>query len=840
MISHHTSLKLHSPGATSKCFRDTTASRSGEWVIHTWDRVQIEGQCCLASCIGGTTSELIRTSVVLREKEIDRLFHLFMHGVRNGTKMSTIHANMEQAAQTFWPTGSMEHISMRLLAVVVVIRYLSGHDLVEPGICCCVKKKHKTDLRRRFEKKSGTTVGVQASLTDPLEPTVKKAPRVTASATAPKSSSPETPDSMPTLAQFLIEGGETLDKLVTVDEFIAGAEDDASSFGGGDMADWISDGCWSEPLSEVDEVDVWEHMHGGNTPLDAEIIAGAHFRAEFMGRLMTYERVIEGKDTKVHMVVGQEFVKDPKLGDTQQLVGTILMPIPIPPLIYKNGPSNCVAAKVERMDKKFREFKPSNKSIKKLRRLIGEATGTNPRLAIWSVKNVQNWAEENLHLSELVSGKWSAERTVASIENMLSKTYPEMQFKMSIKAECMPDGKAPRLLIADGDDGQLMALLVVKCFEDLLFHWYENKSIKHIGKRDAIFRAVKNLTKKGARLIEGDGSAWDTTCSKGIRDLTENPVMRHIMQVLIPYGVVPEQWHAEHDACNDKKELKLFFDGKVEKMRMKINSIRRSGQRGTSCLNWWVNFCNWVCSVMEEPWLFLDPKKRTDKDVTGQKRWWNGCFEGDDSLCAMHPPMIEGDELSKRFLKYWEEMGFNMKIVFAKERAEFCGWHIVCEDGEPTGFAAPDLVRNIKHAGVSVSGEAKRAALDGNMRVLHDCAASKALAYAYNFAGLYPSVSRKFHSYAVKMRRSTEIKDRDMSMICYGEDGHGFTEAEQLIEGLNLAVTPTEELGRLESTGVKASVKELEAFTLYDWDFEQLDDLYGYRASLPEAWRPTL
>jgi hypothetical protein len=351
-------------------------------------------------------------------------------------------------------------------------------------------------------------------------------------------------------------------------------------------------------------------------------------------------------------------------------------------------------------------------------------------------------------------------------------------------------------------------------------------------------RVVKNLTKKGARLIEGDGSAWDTTCGVKIRELVENPILRHIMQVLIPYGVVPEQWHAEHERCNSKKKLKLFFDSKVEKMKMTIDAIRRSGQRGTSCLNWWINFCCWVASIMEEPWLFLDPVKRNGQDVTGKTRWWNGAFEGDDSLCALFPAMLEGDELSVKFLAFWERVGFNMKIVFAEKRAEFCGWHIMCVKGEPTGFTAPDLARAIKNAGVSVSGEAKAAALEDNFKRLRDVGASKAIAYAFNFAGKYPTVSRKFHRFARTMKYSTEVLDREASMTCFGEDGHGFLEIEEMIEGMNLEVTPTEELERLKTAGVEVSAQELDNWVLYEWDFMRLDDFEGYLASLPKAWRP--
>jgi len=383
-----------------------------------------------------------------------------------------------------------------------------------------------------------------------------------------------------------------------------------------------------------------------------------------------------------------------------------------------------------------------------------------------------------------------------------------------------------------------MALIVVKCFEDLLFEWFEDKSIKHAAKRAAIERTVKNLTKRGAKLVEGDGSAWDTTCNVTIRGLVENPILKHIMQVLTPYGVVPAQWHEEHQACCEKKKLKLFFQKKMDKMRMTIDAIRRSGHRGTSCLNWWENFVNWTCSIFKMPERFLDPAVRRGIDETGQARWWNGTFEGDDSLCAMYPPMRKGDAMDVIFLDWWKRQGFNMKIIYAERRATFCGYHIVCEDGEPTGFACPELARALVGAGVSCSSTIIQAAKDGNVDLVRDIAAAGALARAADFAGLLPTVSRKFHEYAMDVKRSREVVDREMSMRVMGEEGHNFSEIDDMIEAQNLFVTPTEEGKRLEALLCPASWRELDTFKLQAWTFEGIGDYESHLNSLPASWRP--
>eukprot|EP00972_Heterocapsa_arctica_P056549 8347127-Heterocapsa_arctica.AAC.1 len=59
------------------------------------------------------------------------------------------------------------------------------------------------------------------------------------------------------------------------------------------------------------------------------------------------------------------------------------------------------------------------------------------------------------------------------------------------------------------------------------------------------------------------------------------------------YGGDPEKWHLEHSKACEAGKLKLFYNHKYETMQVTIDAIRRSGHRGTSCLNWWINFVKW-------------------------------------------------------------------------------------------------------------------------------------------------------------------------------------------------------------------------------------------------------
>lgn len=543
-------------------------------------------------------------------------------------------------------------------------------------------------------------------------------------------------------------------------------------------------------------------------------------------------------------VLGQDYGKD---GETDHVpvVGLLVGPCQVKPNVYSKTGNNVKAAIEKRITEKKVEFTLNDADKRRIGSLVRKSMSDHKACGVFSKERIRQWAIDNLDLENLKSGKWSTERFKASLENLYATDEPQYKFKAGIKYECMPEGKAPRLLIADGDDGQLMALAVVKCFEDLLFHHFEKKSIKHVAKREAIDRVLGELYKKGAGTVEGDGSAWDTTCNSEIRGLIENPVLRHIMTQLNEFGVLPATWAEEHQKACESKQLRLFFKNKFETLTVTIDAIRRSGHRGTSCLNWWINFVMWVSSVFREPERFLDVTVRRGVDLTGTQRWWNGCFEGDDSLCSMLPPMKEGDSLSKLFLAFWKGGGFNMKIVFCDKRATFVGWHLGCTSGELNHFRCPELPRALANSGVSVSTGAIEAAKKGCRKTAEELAAASSLARAADFSGILPSISGKYLGYAeglLKERKGAwQLKDREMSIRAYGEDGYAAQDVRDLIKDRNVGVSPQEEMEVMNALGYNATDDEIATFMEYEWsmDVDVLQNYDAFRASLPPTWRST-
>ena len=87
---------------------------------------------------------------------------------------------------------------------------------------------------------------------------------------------------------------------------------------------------------------------------------------------------------------------------------------------------------------------------------------------------------------------------------------PEFQFSTSIKFEHMPENKAPRFLIADQDEGQILSLLTIKCVEDLTKRAFPKKTIKGKRKKEAMEELINELAPP-AKHRTGEFGMYDLT-----------------------------------------------------------------------------------------------------------------------------------------------------------------------------------------------------------------------------------------------------------------------------------------------------------------------------------------
>lgn len=545
-----------------------------------------------------------------------------------------------------------------------------------------------------------------------------------------------------------------------------------------------------------------------------------------------------------------------KKGEASAARAALVLPTAEVRRIDANTPQNVLAAKAGRIDAK--QNLPMIPSDLKSRigavvsaMLNGRKEGPREIKAVFSEKRVQDWLATH-DLDRCKSGKWSPDRLAAAVQGLLREMNPQYEFRASIKAEPMPDGKPPRMLIADGDDGQVMALMVIKCIEDLTFSVYEGRSIKHAPKDDAMRRVIANVRQKPPRkargrtvVLEGDGSAWDTTCTPPVRGLAENRIIMQVTRLMCRHCLlVPEMWHEEHEGtCLDASmEIKLprGFNETVHEVRnmgtADLTAIRRSGHRGTSILNWLTNQICWLATTLKDGWRLVDPGSCKATALDGSVVWMRMAFEGDDSLVSLYG--VEAD-YATTIEANWIKLGFNMKLFVREQEAEFCGWKILVDERGPTNKAMPDLRRALANSGCSCSPAAVVAARDGDHKTLKEIAMAKSLSYAYMFRRVVPSYSRKLLAYADSLAVSgLRIEGEDAYRV-YGStvapEGNTSDDLRRSIEA-GLA-TWEEEKELLESFNLLPDGDEMAAFEAYTWDYDCLKQFSSFEASLPLRWR---
>ncbi|APG78101.1 RNA-dependent RNA polymerase [Beihai weivirus-like virus 7] len=533
-------------------------------------------------------------------------------------------------------------------------------------------------------------------------------------------------------------------------------------------------------------------------------------------------------------IVGQEDGHARTVDGEPDIVGGVLLPISREPNVPSDTINNVKKAIKERIDEKQLPCNLTKDETRRIGRLVSASLADNGPFAR---KRIRAWLAKNFDLAEIKSKKWSEERLRAAVDKLYSTSDPQFSYAAAVKAEQMPEGKPPRMLIADGDPGQVMALMTIACFESLMYEWYENLSIKHASRRAAMKRVLNHLRQDSeCSFLEGDGSAWDTTCSHRVRSIVENPVLKRILEVAREQAVVPEQWLEAHDTSTSKKHLKLKLTEKGKKMVYEvIDSIRRSGHRGTSCLNWWINNVLWICALVQNPEKSISATATNFMDFWGETITIKRAFEGDDSGLTVAPKMKDvKDPRFEHALEFWHRAGFNMKIFLRHNVGLFVGTEIALDEHGPTGEYAPELKRTFEKAGISCSSLTKKlikAGAAGN-EGLHEVRRSLALAKAYDFAGIVPSVSRKY----LLCAQGLDTMDHELKMRTGETTLEGIRD---MIDAANSTCSPEDEDALLERLGRSISQTERDAFEAYCWAWEKeaTSQCEEFAASLPASWR---
>lgn len=358
-------------------------------------------------------------------------------------------------------------------------------------------------------------------------------------------------------------------------------------------------------------------------------------------------------------------------------------------------------------------------------------------------------AEEIGMLEFTKSKKWSVERFNAHVQELLAKDNPKFGYKANVKAEPMEPGKPPRTVIDEGGCSQVMAAAVIMIIEKILFKAFPRSNIKGRPKKEAMEAGIQYLNMcVGQCVMEGDGSAWDACCNDILRAATENLVISEVTHVLLSSGcpLGQEQWLLAHlESCEAKKmNLKSGKRGYVEIFQ--IDSIRRSGHRGTSVLNYLLNLIVSLVAIYENPFgttddfktskpgAFLDNNTKGRKDRWGVIRAIKFMFEGDDSIYTLFPRLSKSQMADVE--AFWSRCGHRLKL-FEREGAEnkcaeFTGWILpIGTDGLIIPeFCGPDILRGLTNSGISCSREIVDAFTRGDSGRVRQIAAASYLAYA--------------------------------------------------------------------------------------------------------------
>lgn len=430
--------------------------------------------------------------------------------------------------------------------------------------------------------------------------------------------------------------------------------------------------------------------------------------------------------------------------------------------VFANVDSNLSDAVRQRFIEKFIPFKMLPNDRRKVRKVVKMIIKT-----FFPEEEVKLFMRTHPLLVELKSSEMNSARFERALDDIMLSCGIMPDFKAMIKREIMPKGKKPRMIINAGDYHQIASLLVISCFEHF---WYSHEALDHIKHADKltsqqrIVKHIQDICSSDAEAAEGDGSSWDFCQSLFIRELIENPILKHIGKCLYT-----EQGYTEvqyRDAMNslDFRRIKWWnikmstLDFKYGyKKKLKLKAVRPSGERGTSCLNHLVNCVLWACCLLDNPCeLFCSRTRHAGESrtytasrslMTRERLWatdglnstgdtvrylvetfgpeearsraedrrqrhrvgYKGGYEGDDSLVATCRWLWEKYESDIR--AYWHRAGFDMKIFRQSDPTKngsvtFTGYEFLCENGLPTNIMFPTIPRNVMNSAFTVSTHA--------------------------------------------------------------------------------------------------------------------------------------
>jgi hypothetical protein len=479
--------------------------------------------------------------------------------------------------------------------------------------------------------------------------------------------------------------------------------------------------------------------------------------------------------------VDGEFVKAPAPDKSSEQVRQPHSSYHIGPDLFRSGtwdntPANVTAALHSRIEAKRNKCTITRGAKTKLKRIV-QILKDN----VFTQERVNAWIDAHPDLMMLKSGKWDEARYLRAVESIVADRSFKVRCDGQIKKEVLPipdPPKPPRLIVSMGDKGTAATSLIMAVFEDLYFSWFHEQSIKHRTKMAAMDETGKMRVGVEVETGEGDGSNWDGTITPELMAALENVILDHLATLLFsrtPYWDALKHATEADLKFRKKKTFQMSMPHSSEKgcppQKATLESMRRSGDRGTSALNHLVNHVVWLLvtlpiEVIED--YLLHPNKKTytyfQKGVKYEIVWLNR-FEGDDSIVVTNVFLLGLADKSV-CLERWLQLGFNMKLKFCnKGLVTFCGCVFRVDHHGILKEWVPQTLRNFAGSAFTVSEAAK-----DDLHGIGGCAMlGRVMTYAVSYAPLasyYASIAR----YHMKQdKKQDKIEDRDLAVRLYDE-----------------------------------------------------------------------
>lgn len=525
---------------------------------------------------------------------------------------------------------------------------------------------------------------------------------------------------------------------------------------------------------------------------------------------------------------------DDKSGPTHKRVGYQIAPA----ICHLQTEANEVSSLRAAAEKRFGSA-TLPKKLENIKERVGKRV---QQVAKWFTKETVADSLFDLDLRDLLSKGWTEGRKDSALNNydFISKMFPpDIQMKHNEFSEGTKPG---RVVVNAGTERQIVMATLIHALEKVMFKKMGISSIKGRSRDAAINRLITQLMlfseSDYLSLLEGDGSAWDSTMSQELREMIEKPILDKIHQCMGDMGRQDRQdlFDTEYRRrFATKSQWTAAFKGShdlgVDKITMKVLNefnVRESGDRGTSSLNYLVNMILWAAYLQVD----LNEKKEADSPYfTSHALVEDGklmkvafCFEGDDSIVVVRKKDYNLQLPYADISTFFAEAGLNFKLVPVDGTgiATFVGCHLLLVEGKLTGDWVPELKRNLR------SSAFVKADIDAGQETQRRTVAYFALmARALSHVHHAPAAARYYRACAQHHRgeMATEIKDPrflytlEMKTGCkmLGED----LEQRLVDEGIERAETETELLLCNRSIGGNYEMIQAwsycESISPFDW-----------------------